>query len=135
MAICGCCSCCPLKWNGDREAILGLKPKASHHPRDVSYLRWYQAIALAGGGDGEGSRRMAIIAFSEDAKIMDRPDCSGIGRRQYRHPRRFLEHFACVLCNPSMVGHIYFSGASDRASSNGLAASPHHHEESSGVHA
>jgi hypothetical protein len=91
---------------GHREAILALKPTPAHHPRDVSYLRWYQAITLADAGDAEGSRRMAMTAFSEDAKIMDRPDCSGIGRRQYTLIRRFLEQHAHALRHPSLIGHV-----------------------------
>jgi hypothetical protein len=95
-----------LDHEGHRDAILGLKPSSQTHPRDVSYLLWYQAIALADAGDAEGSRRMAVSAFAYDGKIMHRPDCSDIGRRQYTHVRRFLEHYAHVLRNPVLMGHI-----------------------------
>jgi len=89
-----------------REAILTMSSKGKHDPGSVSYLRWYQAIALADAGDGDGSRRMALVAFSEDAKLMSEKNSSDIGRRQYTLLRRFIEHNAHVLRNPSLVGHI-----------------------------
>jgi tetratricopeptide (TPR) repeat protein len=89
-----------------RESILKLQPRERQNPRDVSYLRWYQAITLADAGDGEGSRRKALVAFSEDAKIMNQTEDTDIGRRQYTLLRRFIEHNAYVLQHPSLVGHI-----------------------------
>jgi hypothetical protein len=49
---------------------------------------------------------MAMHAFSEDAKTMDRPGCETIGRKQYVLLRRYLEHNSAVLRNPSLIGHM-----------------------------
>ncbi|HJW76402.1 MAG TPA: hypothetical protein VJ787_12165 [Thermoleophilia bacterium] len=89
-----------------REQILGLKTDGSHSPVEESYARWLQAIALADGGDAEGSNHMAMRAFSEDAKVMDEPGCEAIGRKQYVLLRRYLEHYSGVLHHPSLIGHI-----------------------------
>jgi hypothetical protein len=89
-----------------RESILKLQPGENRKPSSVSYLHWYQAITLADSGDGEGSRRKALLAFSEDAKLMNQPGGTDIGRRQYVLLRRFIEHNVYVLRNPSLVGHI-----------------------------
>jgi hypothetical protein len=89
-----------------RESILKLQPQERQDPDDVSNLRWDQAITLADAGDGEGSRRKALVAFSEDAKIMNQTEDTDIGRRQYTLLRRFIEHNASVLQHPSLVGHI-----------------------------
>jgi hypothetical protein len=89
-----------------REAILTMKARGDQSPQAISYLRWYQAITMADAGDSDGSRRMALVAFSEDAKLMHEEGNSDVGRRQYMLLRRFLEHNAHVLRNPSLVGHI-----------------------------
>ena len=49
---------------------------------------------------------MALVAFTEDAKLMGEKHSPDIGRRQYTLLRRFIEHNAHVLRNPSLVGHI-----------------------------
>ncbi len=94
----------------DREShydgIMRLKAKAPHSPRTASYLRWYQAIALADAGEAEDSRRRALDAFLKDAKIMDLPQCEDVGRRQYSSLRRFIEDYSRVLRNPSLLGQI-----------------------------
>src|SRR5262249_43452970 len=43
-----------------REAILKLKIRGKQTPRDISHLRWNQAIVLADAGDADGSRRLAL---------------------------------------------------------------------------
>jgi hypothetical protein len=89
-----------------RGAILALRTTGSHDEWTVSWLRWYQAITLADGGDEGGSRRMALVAFVEDAKNMTGPDAGDIGRRQYTSLRRFIEQYSHVLRNPSLVGQV-----------------------------
>lgn len=89
-----------------REAILTLQPAEITHPSQDSYFRWYRAIALADAGDADSCRRMALAAFSEDAKIMDLDDCRDVGRKQYKDMRRFLEDTSDYLRNPSLIGHI-----------------------------
>jgi hypothetical protein len=89
-----------------RDAILNLKPRPSDSPVGVSYLKWYQAIALADSGTGDASRKMALTAFTEDARIMNNPNHWEVGRRQYVHLRRFLERYSNVLRHPSLLGVI-----------------------------
>ncbi len=89
-----------------REAILALRSRSTHSIQTASYLRWFQAITLADAGDAEGSRRMTLVAFLEDAKNMGRPDSADIGRRQYTSLRRFIEQYSHVLRNPSLVGQV-----------------------------
>jgi tetratricopeptide (TPR) repeat protein len=89
-----------------REAILQLKPGRALRPVDASYLRWYKAIVLADGGDGDGAHRLAVTALREDTKLRGRPDSSDIGRRQYSHLRRLIEHYSPVLQHPTHVGRI-----------------------------
>ena len=88
------------------DAMLALKPERSHGPRDRSYLLWYQAITLADAGDADGSRRLALQTFSDDARIMGEAKYYEIGRRQYTQLRRFIEQQSHVLRNPSLVGQI-----------------------------
>ncbi len=89
-----------------REQILGLRTDGRHGVVEESYTRWCQAIALAYGGDANGSNHMAMHAYSEDAKVMDQPGCEAIGRKQYAGLRRYLEHYSNVLHHPSLIGHI-----------------------------
>jgi hypothetical protein len=101
--------------DGDRERhdvegcgkhILALAAADAVDAVEASYVRWYQAVALGDAGDAEGSNRMALLAFSEDAKVMDQPGCERVGRKQYVVLRRLLEHYSNVLRHPALVGHI-----------------------------
>lgn len=96
---------------GYYEAILQLKPLSIDSPIDISFLNWYQAIALADAGEGETARRKAITTYAEDVKLMSRSDYSEvgkleIGKRQYVMIRRFIERYSSVLRNPSLIGSI-----------------------------
>jgi hypothetical protein len=96
---------------GYYEAILQLKPLPNDSLTDVSYLNWYQAIALADAGEGEVAKRKAITTYAEDARLMNRSDYSevgklSIGKRQYVMIRRFIERYSGFLRNPSLVGSI-----------------------------
>ena len=91
---------------GHAEAILNLKPRPNDILTSVSYLRWFQVIALADSGAADASRRMALAAVAEDAKLTNDPDYWEIGRRQYGLLRRFLEQYAQVLRHPSLMGAV-----------------------------
>ena len=91
---------------GLREKILQLKTPPRHPARDTSYLRWYQIITLADAGHGEEAYKRAINASSEDSRIMDDPECSDIGRRQYTRLRRFLEQYSSYWCDPQSIGRV-----------------------------
>jgi len=84
-----------------------MKTHPAHHAaRDASYLRWYKAIVLADGGEGEGAQRLAWEALREDAQLLGLPDSEDIGRRQYTSLRRFLEHHSGAFRNPTEIGHL-----------------------------
>ena len=99
---------------GYHEAILQLKPLPNDSPIDISFLNWYQAIALADAGEAEIARRKAITTYAEDARLMSQSDHlsnleSGyikIGKRQYVVLRRFIEQHSSVLRNPALIGMI-----------------------------
>lgn len=89
-----------------RDAILDLTLRPEHPAREASYLRWYQALALADGGEGERSRELALHTFSEDSAIMNQPGFEDVGRRQYTLLRRFIDHYSQVLRHPVLVAHV-----------------------------
>lgn len=94
-----------------RDSILRLRPKGVHNPRELSYLRWYKAIALADAGDEVGVSRTVIEALRADDKLADvrlpeNADFIDIGRRQYTLLRRFIEHYLNVLQNHALIGQI-----------------------------
>lgn len=96
------------------RAILQIKPLPNDSPIDISFLNWYQAIALADAGEAEAARRKAITTYAEDARLMNQSDYSAnwevgqleIGKRQYLTIRRFIERYSSVLRNPSLIGSI-----------------------------
>jgi len=89
---------------GNRDAILALKPQPEDHPVGLSYLGWFKAITLADMGAAEDSNAKALKTFGIDMTLKD--EYSEIGRRQYVQLRRFLEFYAPYLRNPSLVGRI-----------------------------
>jgi hypothetical protein len=91
---------------GHRDAIIALEARSADDPKGLSYLGWFQAIALADLGAGDEAQRKALITFAEDTKLKMQPDCWEIGRRQYMLLRRFLEQFGPYLQNPTMMGRI-----------------------------
>jgi hypothetical protein len=91
---------------GHRDAILRLAPTRCHNPREVSYLRWYKAIAMADAGDAQGMSQTVVNALLEDSKLASTPSCRDIGRRQYTLLRRFIEHHLHVLRNHHLVGQV-----------------------------
>lgn len=88
-----------------RDAVLRLQPTRKHPPREVSYLRWYKAIALADAGDETGVSRAVTEALRADDRLAD-PACADIGKRQYTLLRRFIEHHLDALHHHALLGQI-----------------------------
>ncbi len=91
---------------GYRGKLLDLEATGANHPRDASYLHWYQAIALADGGAEEGARDKTFATLAEDGRIRNRPGCSDVGRRQYSTLRRFIEQHSSVWNHSHLVGRV-----------------------------
>jgi hypothetical protein len=91
---------------GNRDAIIALHPQTGDDIKGLSYLGWYQAVALADMSAADQAERKALSTFSEDAKLKGRPEHWEIGRRQYLLLRRFLEQYAPHLRNPTLTGRI-----------------------------
>jgi len=91
---------------GQRDAVLAARSESASHPREASYLRWYQAMTWADIGDRKRSQALAINAISEDGRIRDQPGCEEIGRRQYSQLRRFLEQYSSWSPNSECFGDI-----------------------------
>lgn len=89
-----------------REAILKLEPAVQQKDENVSYLRWYKAITYADLGDEENSKKWALTAFTKDSIIINKPEITSVGRKQYTRIRRFIEQFFNVLRNPNYIGYI-----------------------------
>jgi hypothetical protein len=89
---------------GHRDAIGDLKPEAGDDPVGVSYLSWFQTIALADAGATDASRRKALTTLVDDGRLMG--DYLEVGRRQYTMLRRFLEQNSRVLRNPTLIGAV-----------------------------
>lgn len=99
---------------GYLEKTLQVQPMPGDSLADLSYLNWYQAIALADLGNGDLARRKAISAYAEDSRLMkdqsallnDEDLILEIGKWQYTNLRRFLESYSNFLRNPSLIGSI-----------------------------
>jgi hypothetical protein len=91
---------------GHLDAILALRPQSGDDPRGLSYLGWYQAIALADLGDADQAERKALKTFTDDSKLGGNLEYIDIGRRQYVQLRRFLDQYFAHLRNPSIIGRI-----------------------------
>ena len=89
-----------------REAILKLEPSAQQKDENISYLRWYKAITYADLGDEGNSKKWALTAFTKDSVIINKPEITSVGRKQYTRIRRFIEQFYNVLRNPNYIGYI-----------------------------
>jgi hypothetical protein len=91
---------------GHRDAILKISERPDDRKIGLSYLHWYQTIALADLGAEDQANAKALDQLAEDRKLATEPGCSEIGRRQYVLLRRFLENFRDVLRNPKIMGRI-----------------------------
>jgi hypothetical protein len=91
---------------GHRDAILKILERPDDRKVGISYLHWFQAIALADLGADDQANTKALDQLAEDRRLISEPGCSEIGRRQYVLLRRFLENFRDVLRNPKIMGRI-----------------------------
>jgi hypothetical protein len=91
---------------GHRDAILKIATTPGDHPAGISYLHWFQAMTLADLGADEQANTKALDQLATDSKLLSRPDCFDVGRRQYVLLRRFIEQFAGLFKNPQILGRI-----------------------------
>ena len=91
---------------GHRDSICKLIPSEGDDRKGISYLNWFQAIALADAGASDAAKKKALNTLAEDARLNVKADYWEIGRRQYRILRRFLERHSQVLRNQSLIGTI-----------------------------
>jgi hypothetical protein len=91
---------------GHRDAILKISERPDDRKVSLSYLHWFQAVALADLGAEDQANAKALDQLAEDRKLAAEPGCAEIGRRQYVLLRRFLENFRDVLRNPRIMGRI-----------------------------
>lgn len=89
-----------------RDAIIAMKAAPDDDLKGVSYLGWFQAIALADLGADDAAHEKALATFTSDAKLQLQPEYLEIGRRQYVQLRRFLEQFSRYLRHPSLIGRV-----------------------------
>ncbi|HMF32980.1 MAG TPA: hypothetical protein VKK79_16270, partial [Candidatus Lokiarchaeia archaeon] len=90
-----------------RDAILKLKPQPGDSYIEKSYLRWFQAIAIADQGDEQRSMRAALMAFAEDSKTkVQDEEQGGFTKHVYNIVRRFILQHLDVLNNPTSLGLI-----------------------------
>jgi hypothetical protein len=72
----------------------------------LSYLGWFQAIALADLGQAEAALRKARVTHADDANLRTSAEHWEIGRRQYALIRRFIEQYLPYLRHHGVVGQI-----------------------------
>jgi tetratricopeptide (TPR) repeat protein len=88
------------------DAIMTLEKRPTDAADGVSWLHWFQAIALADAGSGDQAQRLALQTAIEDAALKQNVEFWQIGRWQYRNLRRFIEQQSQALRNPATVGLI-----------------------------
>jgi hypothetical protein len=89
-----------------RDEILKITERPNDRLVDLSYLHWYQAITLADLGAKDEASAKVLDQLAQDAKLMTRPDCFEIGRREYVLLRRFIGHFGKYLHHPEITVQI-----------------------------
>ena len=89
-----------------QQAVLDVKALPDDDPLEVSWLRWYQALALADAGDREGATQLAQRTIAEDAQLRMNPAYWEVGRRQYALLRRFIEQYSPHFRDPAVVGVV-----------------------------
>ncbi|MDH5538195.1 MAG: hypothetical protein OEY03_02210, partial [Rhizobacter sp.] len=89
-----------------RDAIIALAALPGDDPKGLSYLGWFQAMALADLGVSDAAINKALTTVSSDAALKQDPQHWEIGRRQYALLRRFIEQFMPWLRNHTLVGQI-----------------------------
>ena len=89
-----------------QQAVLDVKALPDDDPLEVSWLRWYQALALADAGDKEAATQLAQRTVAEDAQLRVNPAYWEVGRRQYTLLRRFIEQYSPYFRDPAVVGLV-----------------------------
>lgn len=89
-----------------RDAIVALAAQPNDDVKGLSYLGWFQAIALADLGQAEAALRKARATQVDDANLRSNAEHWEIGRRQYALIRRFLEQYMPYLRQHGVVGQI-----------------------------
>jgi hypothetical protein len=89
-----------------RDSILGIQGMPGDTPMGISYMNWFQVIALADAGSAQQSQQKAISTLASDAQLRNEPNHWEIGRRQYRQMRRFLEQNSRMWRNSSLIGTV-----------------------------
>lgn len=88
------------------QAILDIKVLPDDRATEVSWLRWYQALALADAGDRDAATQLAQRTIAEDAGLQADPTNWEVGRRQYALLRRFIEQYLPYFRDPAVVGVV-----------------------------
>jgi tetratricopeptide (TPR) repeat protein len=89
-----------------QPAILELKALPDDDPLEISWLHWYQAIALADAGDRDAAIQLAQKTVTEDAGLKSNPEYWEIGRRQYALICSFIEQYSEYFRDPSILGAV-----------------------------
>ena len=87
-------------------AILAASAQPNDDVKGLSYLGWFQALALADLGQGEAALRKARATLADDAVLRSDAEHWEIGRRQYALIRRFIEQYLPYLRHHGIVGQI-----------------------------
>lgn len=89
-----------------RDAIVSLTAQPNDDIKGLSYLGWFQAIALADLGQAEAALRKARATQVDDVNLRSNAEHWEIGRRQYALIRRFMEQYMPYLRQHGVMGQI-----------------------------
>jgi hypothetical protein len=89
-----------------RDAIVALAAQPNDDVKGLSYLGWFQALALADLGQNDAALRKARTTQMDDAALRANAEHWEIGRRQYALIRRFIEQYLPYLRHHGVVGQI-----------------------------
>jgi tetratricopeptide (TPR) repeat protein len=89
-----------------QQAVLELREMPDDDPLEISWLHWYQAMALADAGDRDAAISVAQKTVTEDASLKSNPEYWEVGRRQYALICRFIEQYSEYFRDPSMLGVV-----------------------------
>jgi len=89
-----------------QQAVLELREMPDDDPLEISWLHWYQAMALADAGDRDAAISVAQKTVAEDASLNSNPEYWEVGRRQYALICRFIEQYSEYFRDPSMLGVV-----------------------------
>lgn len=89
-----------------RDAIVALVAQPNDDVKGLSYLGWFQAIALADLGQADAALRKARATQGDDVNLRSNAEHWEIGRRQYAQLRRFIGQYLPYLRHHGVVGQI-----------------------------